>query len=66
MQQEEECHKFPTFYVLEQPLWGKQREADWFQHLYHMFFPLCHVLENPLHGCRKNLVLILDPQLLTF
>jgi len=54
-----------TFYVLEQSLWRKQREADGFQHLHYMFFPFCHILENPVHGYSEYLVLILNSQLFT-
>lgn len=54
-----------TLYVLEEPLWRKQREAHWFQHLHDMFFPFCHILEDPVHGYCEYLVLILNPQLFT-
>lgn len=56
---------FLTFYVFEQSLWGQQGEADCFQHLNNVLFPFCHILKDPVHGCSENLVLILNPQLLT-
>lgn len=61
----EQAYVYFTFYVLEESLWRKQREAHWLQHLHYVLFPLCHVLKNPVHSCSENLIFILNSELLT-